>query len=91
MVFPSYTLKYVNDSFRMEYHQRVIIKFLWNEGPMPAKLQPECNHSLLKMFINFEQSNSGLERYSEAVKTCMIQFAKEDRFWMMLMGKFWLS
>jgi hypothetical protein len=32
MIFPVWTLKYVNDPFGMEYDQTVIIKFLWNEG-----------------------------------------------------------
>jgi hypothetical protein len=32
MIFPIWTLKSVNHSFGMEYDQRVIIKFLWNEG-----------------------------------------------------------
>jgi hypothetical protein len=31
MIFPVWTLKSVNDSFGMEYDQRVTIKFLWNE------------------------------------------------------------
>jgi hypothetical protein len=32
MIFPVWTLKYVHDPFGMEYDQRVIIKFLWNNG-----------------------------------------------------------
>jgi hypothetical protein len=32
MIFPVWTLKSVNDPFGMEYDQRVIIKFLWNDG-----------------------------------------------------------
>jgi hypothetical protein len=31
MISPVWTLKYVNGPFGMEYDQRVIIKFLWNE------------------------------------------------------------
>jgi hypothetical protein len=31
-IFPVWTLKSVNHSFEMGYDQRVIIKFLWNEG-----------------------------------------------------------
>jgi hypothetical protein len=31
MIFPVWTLKSVNNPFGMEYDQRVIIKFLWNE------------------------------------------------------------
>jgi hypothetical protein len=31
MIFPVWTLKFVNDPFWIEYDQRVIIKFLWNE------------------------------------------------------------
>jgi hypothetical protein len=32
MIFPVWTLKFVNDWFWMEHDQRVIIKFLCNEG-----------------------------------------------------------
>jgi hypothetical protein len=32
MIFPIWTLKSVNDPFGMEYDQRMIIKFLWNDG-----------------------------------------------------------
>jgi hypothetical protein len=32
MVFPFWTLKSVQSTFGMEYDQRVIIKFLWNEA-----------------------------------------------------------
>jgi predicted transposase YbfD/YdcC len=32
MIFPVWTLKFVNDPCGMEYDQTVIIKFLWNEG-----------------------------------------------------------
>jgi hypothetical protein len=31
MIFPVWTLQSVNRSFLMQYDQRVIIKFLWNE------------------------------------------------------------
>jgi hypothetical protein len=30
-MFPAWTLKCVDGAFEMEYDQRVIIKFLWNE------------------------------------------------------------
>jgi hypothetical protein len=32
MIFPGWTFKPVHEPFEMEYDQRVIIKFLWNEG-----------------------------------------------------------
>jgi hypothetical protein len=32
MIFPVWTLKYVKNIFGIEYDQRLIIKFLWNEG-----------------------------------------------------------
>jgi hypothetical protein len=32
MIFPVWTLKSVKSTFGMKYDQRVIIKFLWNEG-----------------------------------------------------------
>jgi hypothetical protein len=31
MIFPVWILKSVDDPFGIEYDQRVIIKFLWNE------------------------------------------------------------
>jgi hypothetical protein len=31
MIFSVWTFKSVNDPFRMDYDQPVIIKFLWNE------------------------------------------------------------
>jgi hypothetical protein len=43
------------------------------------------------MFINFEQSNSGLQRYGTAINTYMMTFAAEDFLWMILMANFWLS
>jgi hypothetical protein len=55
---------------------------------MPAKLQPDCRHSVLNMLINFEQSNSGLQKYGVAVKTYMMKFAAEDLLWVILMAKF---
>jgi hypothetical protein len=54
---------------------------------MSTKLQSDCRHSLLNIFINLEQSNSGLQRYSAAVKTWMMKFAAEDLLWMILMEK----
>jgi hypothetical protein len=45
MIFPVWTLKSVNDPFGMEYDQRVIVKFLWNEGidarKITARLQAQ--------------------------------------------------
>jgi hypothetical protein len=32
MIFPVWTLKFVDGPFGMECDQRMIIKFLWNEG-----------------------------------------------------------
>jgi hypothetical protein len=32
MIFPVWTLKSVKNTFGMEYDQRMIIKFVWNEG-----------------------------------------------------------
>jgi hypothetical protein len=65
--------------------------FSGTRKPMPAKLQRDCRHSLLNIFINFEQSNSELQGYGAAVKTCMMKFAAEDLFWMTLIAKFWIS
>jgi hypothetical protein len=45
MIFSVWTLKSVNGLFGMEYDQRVIIKFLWNEGAdagqIAARLQAQ--------------------------------------------------
>jgi hypothetical protein len=38
MIFPVWILKSINDAFGMEYDQRVIIKFLWNEGVDARKI-----------------------------------------------------
>jgi hypothetical protein len=65
--------------------------FSGTREPMPAKLQPDCRHSLLNVIINFEQSNSGLQRYGTAVKTWMMKFAAEDLLWIIWISKFWLS
>jgi hypothetical protein len=66
----------------MDYDQSVIIKFLWKKGAdacqIVARLQSDCRHRLLNMLINFEQSNSRLQRYGAAIKTCMMKFAAED-------------
>jgi hypothetical protein len=32
MIFPVWTLKSIKNTFGMEYDERMIIKFLWNEG-----------------------------------------------------------
>jgi hypothetical protein len=58
---------------------------------MPARLQPDYRHCLLNMFINFEQCNSGLQRYGAAVKTSVMKFPAEDVLWMILMTKIWPS
>jgi hypothetical protein len=78
----------------MEYDQRVIVKFLWNEEAdardIANRLQTDFRHNLLNMLINFEQFNSGLQRYGSVVKTCMMTFAPEDLRLMILMRKFLL-
>jgi hypothetical protein len=38
MIFPVWTSKSVNDPSGMEYDQRVIVKFLWNEGTDAHKI-----------------------------------------------------
>jgi hypothetical protein len=39
----------------------------------------------VNIIINFEQSNSGFQRYGAAVKTCMMKFAAENLLWMTLL------
>jgi hypothetical protein len=73
IIFPFCALKFVKATFRIEYDQRVIIKFLLNEGAdardIADILQTDCMHSLVNMLINFEQFNSGLQRYGSVAKT----------------------
>jgi hypothetical protein len=105
MIFPVWILKSIKNMFGMEYDQRVIIKFLWNEGTdacdianrlqtdcrqIADRLQTDSKYYLVNMFIHFERFNSGLQRYGSVVKTSMMKFAPEDFLWMILMPKFWL-
>jgi hypothetical protein len=66
----------------MEYDQRVIIKFLLNEGvdtgDIADGLQTGYRHSLVNMLLNFGQFNSGLQRDGSVVKTSMMKFVPED-------------
>jgi hypothetical protein len=43
--------------------------------PMLTTLHRNFRHSLLKMLMHFEQSNSGLARYVVVVKTSMMKIA----------------
>jgi hypothetical protein len=45
---------------------------------MLAKLQTDYGHSFLNIPISFQQSDSGLQRYGAAVKTCTTKFAADD-------------
>jgi hypothetical protein len=45
-----------------------------------AKLQTDYRHSVPNISISFEQSDSGLQRYSAAVNTCTTKFAADDFF-----------
>jgi hypothetical protein len=38
MIFPVWTLKYIQSTFGVEYDQRMIIKFLWNEKTNASKI-----------------------------------------------------
>jgi hypothetical protein len=78
MISPVWTFKSVKSTFGMEYDQRVIIKFLWNEAVGLAILRTDFRHSLVNMFINFEQFDSGLPRHGSVVETCMMKFAPEE-------------
>jgi hypothetical protein len=46
MIFPVWILKSVKSTFGMEYDQRMIIKFLWNEEAnardIADRLQTDC-------------------------------------------------
>jgi hypothetical protein len=56
--------------------------------PMLPTLQTDCRHSLMNIFINFEQFNSGLQRYGSVVKTFVMKFTPEDFLSMILVPKF---
>jgi hypothetical protein len=75
----------------MEHDQRVIIKFLWNEAADASQIAARLQAQFAEHIYQFKQSNSVLQRYGAAVKTCMMQFAAEDLLWIILMAKFWLS
>jgi hypothetical protein len=50
MIFPVWTLKSVNGLFGMEYDQRVIIKFLWNDGADPRQIADRFQAQFVKHF-----------------------------------------
>jgi hypothetical protein len=74
----------------MEYDQRVIIRFLWNDRTDAH----ENRHRLQALFgeyvMHFKLFDSGLQRYGPVVKTSMMKFTTEDFLWMILMQKLWL-
>jgi hypothetical protein len=74
----------------MEYDQRVIIRFLWNEGIDAHKIRHRFQAYFCKHDYALERFDSGLQRYGSVVKTSMMKFAPEDLLWMILMPKFWL-
>jgi hypothetical protein len=45
---------------------------------MLAKLQTDYRYSLPNILISFEQSDSELQRYGVAFKTCTTKFAADD-------------
>jgi hypothetical protein len=73
----------------MEDNQKVIITFLLNEEAnvrdIAERMQTVCRHSLVNMSINFEQFNSGLQRYGSVIKISMMKFALKDLLHMILM------
>jgi hypothetical protein len=89
IIFSSCTFKYANETFRMEYDRRVIIRFLHNEDADADNITQRFHDSLLKMLMHFERSNSWLARYVAVVKTSMMKIAYEDLLLMILMRKFW--
>jgi hypothetical protein len=93
-MFPVWTLKSVKSTFGMEYDQRVIIRFLWNEGSdardIAERLQTDFSHNLMNMLINFKRFDSGLQRHGSVVKICMMKFTPEDLHLMILTRKFCL-
>jgi hypothetical protein len=54
IIVPSFTLKYINEIFRMKYDQRVIIRFLYNEGADADNIAQILQAQLFKMAIHFK-------------------------------------
>jgi hypothetical protein len=50
MIFPVWTLKSVHSPFGMEYDQRMIIKFLWNEGADARQIADRLHTQFSKHF-----------------------------------------
>jgi hypothetical protein len=65
MIFPVWTLKCVKNTFEMEYDQRVIIKFLWNEGAdacnIADRMQTECRQNADRMQTECRQISDRLQ------------------------------
>jgi uncharacterized protein YydD (DUF2326 family) len=74
----------------MEYDQRMIIKFSVMREPILTTLCRDSKNSFSKIFIHFEQSNSGLARYTAVVKSFMMKIAWENLLLMIMMQKFWI-
>jgi hypothetical protein len=75
IIFASCLFTYVNDMLRVEYNQRVIIRFLHNEAAEAHNTPRSFMDNLSKIVMHFEQSNSGLARYVAIIKTSMMKFA----------------
>jgi hypothetical protein len=96
IIFPFWTLKFVQSPFMMEYDQRVIIRFLSNEGiaadEIITRLQAqfaEHAHKLRTVRFWIGEVRFGSVRFGSVVKISMTKFALEDLFSMMSMPKFW--
>jgi hypothetical protein len=74
----------------MEYDQRVLIRFFWNEGIDVHEITQRLQAQFHEKLMHFELSNFGLVTYVAVVKTFMMIFVSEDLLWMILMQKFWL-
>jgi hypothetical protein len=96
IIFPLWTLKSVKCPYMMEYDQRVIIRFLSNEGitanEITIKLQVQfAEHAYKLRTVRFwiAEVRCGSIRFDSVIKTSMTKFALEGLLSMMSMPKFW--
>jgi hypothetical protein len=73
----------------MEYDQRVIIKFLSNEGADARQIVTRLQGQFSEHFHRLRTVKFWIAISGAAVKTCMMKFAAYDLIWTILIPKFW--
>jgi hypothetical protein len=89
IIFPFWMPKSVKDPFMVEYDQRVINRFLSNEGIAANEIITRLQAQLLSMHTNLELFDSGLVRCGSVIKTSMTKFALERLLSMVSIPTFW--